>query len=114
MQAAAPGTLLYMPEGLRYKPISEYDTVTRDLAMVVDEETSCGSLIDEIKKACKQVGDVELFDIYRGDQIGKGKKSMAFTLSLSDPKKEVSAEEVERVVKKILGNLKFKLGIEIR
>ena len=46
--------------------------------------------------------------------IGEGKKSMAFTLSLSDPKKEVSAEEVERVVKKILGNLKFKLGIEIR
>ena len=44
----------------------------------------------------------------------EGKKSMAFTLSLSDLKKEVSAEDVERVVKKILGNLKFKLGIEIR
>ena len=64
----------HMPEGLRYKPISEYDTVTRDLAMVVDEDISCGSLINEIRKACKQVGDVELFDIYRGDQIGKGKK----------------------------------------
>ena len=39
---------------------------------------------------------------------------MAFTLSLSDAKKELSTEEVERAVKKILGNLKFKLGIEIR
>ena len=60
------------------------------------------------------MGEIKLFDIYRGANLGGGKKSMAFTLSLSDPKKEVSAEEVERVVKKILGNLKFKLGIEIR
>ena len=60
------------------------------------------------------MGEIKLFDIYRGANLGEGKKSMAFTLSLSDPKKEISAEEVERVVKKILGNLKFKLGIEIR
>ena len=104
----------HMPEGLRYKPISEYDTVTRDLAMVVDEETSCGSLIDEIKKACKQVGDVELFDIYRGDQIGKGKKSMAFKISFIPEDKALDPTDVERFVKKILGNLKFRLGADIR
>jgi phenylalanyl-tRNA synthetase beta chain len=39
---------------------------------------------------------------------------MAFSLVLADPNAEVSAEAVERAVKKILGNLKFKLGIEIR
>ena len=54
----------HMPEGLRYKPISEYDIVTRDLAVVVDEKVSCGSLTNEIKKACKQVGDVELFGAF--------------------------------------------------
>ena len=41
-------------------------------------------------------------------------KSMAFSLTLSDPAAEVSNEQVERTVKKVLGNLKFKLGIEIR
>ena len=46
--------------------------------------------------------------------FGEGKKSMAFSLTLSDPAAEVSNEQVERTVKKVLGNLKFKLGIEIR
>ena len=55
-----------------------------------------------------------LFDIYRGANLGEGKKSMAFSLTLSDPSAEISAEQVERTVKKVLGNLKFKLGIEIR
>ena len=46
--------------------------------------------------------------------IRDSKKSMAFSLTLSDPSAEISAEQVERTVKKVLGNLKFKLGIEIR
>ena len=104
----------HMPEGLRYKPISEYDTVTRDLAMVVDEDVSCGSLINEIRKACKQVGDAELFDIYRGEQLGKGKKSMAFKITFVPEDKALDPKDIERFVKKILGNLKFRLGADIR
>ena len=104
----------HLPEGLRYKPISEYDTVTRDLAMVVDEDVSCGSLINEIKKACKQVGDAELFDIYRGEQLGKGKKSMAFKITFVPEDKALDPKDIERFVKKILGNLKFRLGADIR
>ena len=99
---------------LRYKPLSPYAPVKRDLALVCNETVSCGEIEETIHKASPLVSEVKLFDIYRGANLGEGKKSMAFSLSLSDPKKEVSAEEVERVVKKILGNLKFKLGIEIR
>ena len=99
---------------LRYKPLSSYAPVKRDLALVCGEAVSCGEIEETIRKASPLVSEVKLFDIYRGANLGDGKKSMAFSLSLSDPKKEVSAEEVERVVKKILGNLKFKLGIEIR
>ena len=99
---------------LRYKPLSPYASVKRDLALVCNEAVSCGEIEETIRKASPLVREVKLFDIYRGANLGEGKKSMAFSLSLSDPTKEVSAEEVERVVKKILGNLKFKLGIEIR
>ena len=99
---------------LRYKPLSPYAPVKRDLALVCNETVSCGEIEETIRKASPLVSEVKLFDIYRGANLGEGKKSMAFSLSLSDSKKEVSAEEVERVVKKILGNLKFKLGIEIR
>ena len=99
---------------LRYQPLSPYAPIKRDLALVCDEAVTCGEIEETIQKASPLVSEVKLFDIYRGANLGEGKKSMAFSLSLADPKKEVSAEEAERAVKKILGNLKFKLGIEIR
>ena len=103
-----------VPAAIHYQPIPEFAPVQRDLALVAPESMECGTLVTEMQRACKQLTKVELFDIYRGANLGEGKKSMAFSLSLADPKKEVSAEEAERAVKKILGNLKFKLGIEIR
>ena len=98
----------------RYQPIPEFDTVQRDLALVANEEVTCGDIVKEIRKACPRVGDVELFDVYRGDQLGEGKKSMAFTVHFVPDNKALSAEEVDRFVKKILGNLKYCLSVEIR
>ena len=99
---------------LRYRPLSPYAPIKRDLALVCDEAVTCGEIEETIKKASPLVGEIKLFDIYRGANLGEGKKSMAFSLTLSDPSAEISAEQVERTVKKVLGNLKFKLGIEIR
>ena len=99
---------------LRYKPLSPYAAVKRDLALVCDEAVACGDIEETIRKASPLITEVKLFDIYRGANLGEGKKSMAFSLTLSDPAAEVSNEQVERTVKKVLGNLKFKLGIEIR
>ena len=99
---------------LHYQPISPYPVVKRDLALVCDEAVTCGEIEDTIRKASPLVTDVSLFDIYRGKNLGEGKKSMAFSLVLADPHGEVDAEQVDRAVKKILGNLKYKLNIEIR
>ena len=55
-----------------------------------------------------------MFDIYRGEQLGKGKKSMAFKISFIPEDKALDPKDVERFVKKILGNLKFRLGADIR
>ena len=71
-------------------------------------------LTREIARACPRVSDVELFDIYRGEQIGEGKKSMAFKIRFEPDDKALTPDDIERFVKKILGNLKFKLGAEIR
>lgn len=102
------------PKTLRYVPIPELPPVERDLALVVPEEAECGALMDEMRHACQQLTHVELFDIYRGDKLGAGKKSMAFRLSFQPGAQPFAAEEVDRFLKKILGNLKFKLGVEIR
>ena len=98
----------------RYKPLSAFPAVVRDLALTVAEETPCGDLMNEISRACPLVGDVELFDIYRGEQIGEGRKSMAFKIRFEPEDKALQPEEIDRYIKKILGNLKFKLGAEIR
>ena len=98
----------------RYRPISSFPPVMRDLAPTVDEEKTCGEMMAEISRACKQVSDVELFDIYRGDQIGANKKSMAFKLRFESEDHALQPEEVDKYIKKILGNLKFKLGAELR
>ncbi|MBE5788033.1 MAG: phenylalanine--tRNA ligase subunit beta [Clostridiales bacterium] len=98
----------------RYHPLSAYPAVVRDLALTVAEETPCGDLMKEIARACPLVSDVELFDIYHGAQIGEGKKSMAFKIRFEPENKALTPEDVDRFVKKILGNLKFRLGAEIR
>lgn len=98
----------------RYHPISAWPAVMRDLALTVDEEKTCGEMMQEIARACKLVTDVELFDIYRGEQIGAGKKSMAFKICFESEDHLLQPEEVDKYIKKILGNLKYKLGAELR
>lgn len=97
----------------RYVPIPKFAEVTRDLALVCEQNITCGEIEKEIYAACKYVTDVSLFDIYIGAQVGQGKKSMAFNITFT-PKDEPIEDKVDGFVKKILGGLKFKLGIELR
>ena len=109
------GTMMsHMAASFRYRPLSVFPAVVRDLALTVAEETPCGELMHEIARACPRVSDVELFDIYRGEQIGEGRKSMAFKITFEPEDKALAPEDVDKFIKKILGNLKFKLGAEIR
>ena len=103
-----------VPAAIPYPPIPEFTPVQRDLALVAPESMECGTLVTEMQRACKQLTKVELFDIYRGEKLGADKKSMAFSLSFQPADKPLTPDEIDRFVKKILGNLKFKLGIEIR
>ena len=103
-----------LPDAMRYKPISEFPEVKRDLSVVCDEATECGAVMAEIKNAVKQIGKVDLFDIYRGEQIGEGKKSMSFNITFVPAEKAISPDDADKFMRKVLGNLKNKLGIEMR
>ncbi len=104
----------HVAASFHYHPVSAFAPVTRDLALIVKEEVTCGDMMREIAAACPKVTDVELFDIYRGEQIGKGMKSMAFKICFASEDAPLKPEEIDRYIKKILGNLKYKLGAEIR
>lgn len=97
----------------RYTPLSKFACITRDLALTCQRDLTCAEIEKEIYSACKYVTDVKLFDVYVGEQVGKDKKSMAFTVTFT-PKDEPIENKIDGFVKKILGNLKFKLDIELR
>lgn len=100
-----------------YHNLPKFPSVQRDIAFTVAEEVSCADAEACILHACKAVKKAELFDVYRGKQLGEGKKSMAFRLTFvpdENAEKPLSPEATEGFFKKILGNLHHNLGAELR
>ncbi|MBQ8792100.1 MAG: phenylalanine--tRNA ligase subunit beta [Clostridia bacterium] len=95
--------------------ISKFPIVDRDLAVVVDENVTCGELIESIKSSCgKLCYDVSLFDVYRSASLGENKKSMAFNIKLSDIEKTLTDEDVSSVMNRVLKALSYKFGASLR
>ena len=106
-----------MDDNIRYTNLPKFPAVKRDLALVADEKLTCAEVEEVLLRSCKYVTEAKLFDVYRGGQIPEGKKSMAFTLTFtpdSGVEKAFTPEVLDNYVKKILNNLKFKLGVELR
>lgn len=78
------------------------------------EELEVGSVEDEIRSASNAVESVKLFDVYRGPQVGEGRKSVSFEVKLRSGDHTLNDEEADRAVKKILKALGAKFGIELR
>lgn len=98
----------------RYEGIAKYPAVSRDISMVVPEDI-CAQDIDDIivQRGGKILESFRLFDIYDGQQIGKGFKSMAYTVVFRDRDRTLSDDDVNSVMKKILNGLEG-LHIELR
>ncbi len=106
-----------LDDGIRYTNLPKFPAVKRDLALIADEALTCAQIEEVLMHSCKYVTEAKLFDVYRGGQVGEGKKSMAFTLTFTpdaNAEKAFTPEVLDGYVKKILGNLKFKLNIELR
>ena len=99
---------------IHYAPLPKFPEVERDLALVANEEMTCAEVERVIAESCKFVTSVRLFDVYRGAQIGEGKKSMAFSLTFTPHEKAISPEDADGYVKRILKALHEKLGLELR
>ncbi len=98
-----------------YKPMSKFPSVTRDFSFVCDESLEVGTIEEVMTRAAgKLCVGVSLFDIYRGAQIGEGKKSVSFRITLHANDRTLTVEEADKVSSKVLSDLKFKLGIGIR
>lgn len=98
----------------KYEGIAKFPASTRDLSMVMDKEIFVGQVEQVIKKnAGKMLESCELFDVYEGEQVGKGKKSVAFALRFRAKDRNLESAEVDKAVDKVLDALK-NLGVELR
>lgn len=97
-----------------YKPLPKFPAVTRDLALVCDESIPAGVIEKTISDAApKLIENIKLFDIYRSEQLGKDKKSLAFSIALRSAQKTLTTEEADNAVAKILKALE-NIGVTLR
>ncbi len=95
--------------------ISDYQKVTRDFAFVIDEKYSSGEIINLVKKIDKDlIKEVKIFDIYQGDNIGNGMKSIAFNVTLEPKDKTLEDKDIDQISKKIISIVQESTGATLR
>ncbi len=98
-----------------YAPLPKYPPITRDIAVVCDESVTVGALEAAIRRGAKGLlKEVSLFDIYRGKNLGEGKKSVAFNLVLRADDRSLTGEEADEDVRSILETLEKDCGAVLR
>ncbi|MEW6661996.1 MAG: phenylalanine--tRNA ligase subunit beta [Bacillota bacterium] len=102
-------------EAKKYSSIPRFPSIKRDIAIMVSEETPTG----EIEKLIAEAGGtwlnkIQLFDLYQGEQICVGKKSLAYTLTYQSHERTLTDEDVKSVHNKVIDALRNKFEAEIR
>ena len=98
----------------KFKAIPKYPAVTRDLSMIMKKEVHADEIEAVISKCGgKLIESYELFDIYEGDRIGDGLKSLAYSMVFRAPDRTLEDKDVNPIIEKIIEKLKEK-GIELR
>ena len=100
---------------MKFKEISKFPVIKKDISVLVDKSISSQELETRIKKkAGKLLLDIKLFDVYEGKNIiDKNKRSLAYSLTFGDPAKTLNDEEINGILEKIIEDL-AKSGIELR
>ena len=96
-----------------YHPISRFPAVTRDIALVIDEQVNYRS-VENIIQSFPLVTRITLFDLYRGKQIPEGKKSFAIRIIYQSPSHTLTDEKVDQTQEQMLNRLYQELGATLR
>ncbi len=100
---------------VKFKELPKYPAVTRDIAMLVDKTVPVADIEEVVKKASgKLLESINLFDVYEGEQIPEGKKSVAYSAVYRALDRSLTGDEVQKVFDKVLKNLENQLGAQLR
>ena len=101
-------------EELVYTPVPRFPAMSRDIALELNSTTAAGEIVSIIRAAgTKLLKDVKVFDVYEGEKMAPGKKSVAFSLTYFDPERTLTDEEVVAAHNKVLKALEA-AGAEVR
>jgi phenylalanyl-tRNA synthetase beta chain len=96
-------------------PVADFPPVYEDIAVTVDESVAAARVEGLIRQTGgKSVSAVRLFDVYRGEQIGAGKKSLAYSLTYQAPDKTMTDAEAAAIRNKIVKRLEQEIGAKLR
>jgi len=99
----------------QYRPLSRYPAIRRDLALLVDEGTPAQAVLDALfALGVETLKEARLFDVYAGEGLPEGKKSLAIGLRFQHPERTLSDEEIEQTVTRITQHLAERLGATLR
>ena len=109
-------TLLAQSAGARqYEDVITYPALKQDLAFAVDEDVPAGDLIAAAREAAgPELREMRVFDVYRGDQVGTGRKSVAFRVEFQSPERTLSDEDAAASRERIVAALAERYGAALR
>jgi phenylalanyl-tRNA synthetase beta chain len=104
-----------LPERILYEDVITYPAARQDIAVGVPEDVDAGALLAAVREAGgDELRDVRIFDVYRGAQVGEGRKSVALHLAFQAPDRTLTDEEAAALRERIVGALAERFGAELR
>lgn len=104
-----------VPERIVYEDVITYPAVRQDIAVAVEEDVEVGSLVAAAREAAGEtLREARVFDVYRGDQVGEGRKSVAIHLAFQSSERTLTDEEAAELRGRIVAVLAERYGAELR
>ena len=100
---------------MSFKELNKYPSIIKDLAFIVNKDIEAQDIVKEIKKSgSSKLQNIEIFDVYTGNNIDKNKKSLAFKLTFTDNSKTLTEEEINISINKIINDISKKFNAKLR
>lgn len=107
--------ILTNSKALKYHAINKYPSIKRDLAIVVKQDIKASDIVELVRKTGrKYITNVEVFDVYTGENVAEDEKSIAFTMTFEDFTKTLESQVIDEEVKNILSKLEEKYQAKLR
>jgi phenylalanyl-tRNA synthetase beta chain len=104
-----------LDQGFQVSPISNFPAMVEDIALIIDEDIPASRVEELIHRAGgKLLADVKLFDLFRSEKIGSGKKSLAYQLTYQAFDRTLSVSDAAATRKKIVKTLSYEIGAVLR